>query len=209
VPKIQPVEFPYNRELLYEMGVKRVQNFCTINKIPTPKITSYPLAAWNVGACAYYRPDTEAYQKYGWVGINICIAECAYPAPVPECRNWSWPGSVTDREPYGVLCHELGHHCDWITGSKKSSYSSEYCVEVMESSKEPPITSYCPNPAEWFAEMFRLFVTNPGLLKVIRPNTFQNLCLKFKPIGTLDWRTVLGSNVPPRIIRTLVNKGAK
>lgn len=45
----------------------------------------------------------------------------------------------------------------------------------MEESGELPITSYAPNPAEWFAEIFRLFVTNHGLLKQLRPKTYNIL----------------------------------
>ncbi len=142
-------------------------------------------------------------------GISICLEECGRPCNDSPNRNWTWPGSTTDREPYGVLCHELGHHCDWLTGEHKWEYGSEYCVKVMKRSGEQPITSYCPNPAEWFAEMFRLFVTNPGLLYCLRPKTFDVLLEKWAPLDPLDWREVLGENVPPKILATLLKKGAR
>ncbi len=201
--------WPNDKHLLFQLGQERVEKFCTLNNIPIPVITNTTSDNWYVDACAYYRPDTEGTRKYTTPGINICLERCGYPCTQSPSRNWSWPASITDRTPYGVLAHELGHHCDWLTGVRKGSYFSEYCEEVMHLAQEPAITSYAPNPAEWLAEMFRLFTTNPDLLKHLRPKTHALLLHKWKPMGKLDWRVVLGSNVPPKVIKTLQNKGAK
>ena len=184
---------------LFQAGSKRVDDFCQLNGIPTTPMTALVPAKWHFDACAYYRPGT---------GIKICLEKCASPAREQAVRNWNWPGNTTDREPYGVLCHELGHHCDWLASGKKGSYFGDYSIGIMARSKEPPLTSYCPNPAEWFAEHFRLFVTNPGLLQQLRTRTFVLLLEKWKPLPG-NWREVLGEDVPERIIKNLRKKGAK
>ena len=78
---------------------------------------------------------------------------------------------------YGVPPHELGHYIDDMMSTRSDSFSRH----MHMTSKEKPITSYAPNSSEWFAEMFRLFVTNPMLLKEIRPETFRLLRKEFKP----------------------------
>lgn len=186
---------------LFKMGVVRINKFCNLNHLPVPEIRlATEKDDWTVGACAYYRPQY----------IHVHLPSCASPATENQVRNWNWPGSVTDREPYGVLCHELGHHIDWLTGEKKYRYSSNYCEQVMEQSGEKEITSYCPNPAEWFAEMFRVFVTNYPLLAIIRPVTAEILRKKFKPLnrhmGREWWEKELGVDVPARILANLVKK---
>lgn len=186
----------YHKESLFQQGCDRVTEFCKANKIVIPSIASIEHDDWFVSACAYYRPKG---------GINICQAECARLATDREVRNWNWPGSVTDREPYGVLCHELGHHCDWLAGDKPGTYYSEYSTTVMKTSGEAPITSYAPNPAEWFAEIFRLFVTNHALLYYIRPKTWEILRHKWEPVSNDSWEEEIG-NAPDRIMDNLRKK---
>lgn len=186
------------KENLYHKGVARVEKFCKVNKISLPIIEAIPIEDWHVGACAYYHRDT----------IKICLTECASPATELQTRNWNWPGSTTDREPYGVLCHELGHHCDFYSGMdcKGHSYSSLYCQAVMAESGEEPITSYCPNTAEWFSEIFRLFITNHALLVLLRPVAHSILSRKFEPVSNKNWIVELGQDVPLRIKNNLYKK---
>lgn len=201
-----PRKISYCKNWLASQGINRVISFCGRNDISLPMINDVPSYQWVVDACAFYRPDTEGNKKRGYAGINICLNKCASPATEEQVRNWNWPGSTTDREPFGVLCHELGHHCDWVTGEKKWTYGSEYCQQVMSDSGEPPITSYAENPAEWFAEMFRLFVTNHALLLLLRPKTWKLLTERFQPVSSNDWEYELGSNVPKRILNNLKKK---
>lgn len=196
---------PTSKDLLYDYGVVRVTRFCMANKIPIPTIRPVSLSSWVVDACAFYRPDEERYRKWSHAGISICIEKCASAATQEQNRNWNWPAGITDRTPYGVLCHELGHHCDYLAGEKKWSYGSEYSTDVMEKSGERSITSYDPNPAEWFAEMFRLFVTNHMLLHLIRPKTWDILVQRWKPVSRDDYLKQLGK-VPPRILKSIHNK---
>lgn len=182
---------------LSERGRERMELFCETNEIDPPKLTIDlfgPTSEFHTfDTCGYYRKSH----------IHVCPVKCANVATEAQVRNWNWPGSTTDREPFGVICHELGHHCDWLSGSTKYKYSSEYSVEVMKRSGEKPITSYCPNPAEWFAEMFRVFVTNAALLKIVRPKTYSVLLESWMPVSSSDWRKELGGNVPDRILKNL------
>lgn len=199
------MNWPRSKQLLCDLGINRIEEFCKRNGVPVPPIHVIHKKSWRVSACAYYRPEGTSRLE---TGICICLEYCAHPATQDQARNWNWPGSTTDREPYGVLCHELGHHCDWWKGERKWEYGSEYHLQVMQAAQEEPLTSYHPNPAEWFAEMFRLFVSNPDLLRQVRPRTYRKLCVDWSPIpGT--WKDELGRNCPPRIVTSLQRKGAK
>ncbi len=164
--------------------------FCKKNGMVIPSIEAIPASQWHVGACAFYRRNS----------IYICLEHCAHPAKPEQVRNWSWPGCVTDREPFGVICHELGHHIDLCLGKKRGAYFSDFGENMMRDSGELPITSYAPNPAEWFAEMARLFITNAALLEKVRPKTywlFRQAGLE--PVSNDNWEVELGGNVPTRI----------
>ena len=196
MPRIEETE----KDVLFNLGRIHANKFCVQNKIPIPQIVAVPKSEWHFGTCAFYRWDR---------GVKICVEECSWLAGESLSRNWNWPGATTDREPFGVIAHELGHHCDWLTGEKKWEYGSEYSEQVMDKSGEAPITSYCPNPAEWFAEMFRLFVTNAYLLSKLRPKTFKLLVNDWTPITKQNWQQQLeeyGYKVPARILNNLIKK---
>ena len=112
---------------LEQWGRKQVIAFCKLNSIPVPKITAIEDGDWRVGTCAYYRPDE---------GIKICINLCAKPCGDAWGKASSWPGADTDRTAYGVLCHELGHHVDYLSGISKGTYFSDYSDKVKCRAKE-------------------------------------------------------------------------
>lgn len=173
-----------------------MDEFCKVNNVPVPEVIVVPKEDWEFDCCAYYRPTY----------IKICLSMCARPATERMVRNWNWPGSTTDREPFGVIAHELGHHCDVLLSTEKGRYYGNYSASVYMMSGEKPLTSYAPNSAEWFAEMFRLFVTNHSLLKKIRPATHSLLIQHWKPVSSDDWVVELGGNVPRRILANLWKK---
>lgn len=163
-------------DALLESGYELTKKFCLLNNVPVPSLKIYKREEWQFSVCAYYRKST----------IHICPGRCATIGTAG--RQWSYPGYSVDRTPYGVIQHELGHHIDVIRGNHPQAYYSEYSDSVRNRCLEKPITSYCPNSCEWFAEMFRLFVTNPDLLKCIRPLT--HVCLLndgLKPVFTDRW----------------------
>lgn len=163
------------RATLLERGVERAEEFCQVNKLTMPDVKRWEREKWRFDACAYYRPTY----------IAICLDKCAWPGYAG--RAWSWPGYVIDRTPYGVVAHELGHHVDMVCSQHKRSYFGEFSQTIKKAACEAPITSYAPNDAEWFAEAFRLFVTNPDLLRRIRPRTHSLLVDRFKPVGKGVW----------------------
>lgn len=191
---------------LLQRGIDRMRLFLQANpSIPDQPVTVVPQAEWPFEHCAYWRPPPE--------GIHICLENCARPAPIERCRLWSWPGNATDREPYGVIAHELGHAADWHRsgdeGLPRGAYGGMISRIIREESRETPLTSYCPNDAEWFAEMFRLFVTNHALLRYLKPRTHAILMERWTPVSGEDWRIELGADVPPRIIQAAENKAPK
>lgn len=182
----------------FAKGMVRVHRFCAANGLPRPSIREVDKTDWAFApTCAYYRPDE---------GVKICLPLCARPATEAPSRNWNWPGSTTDREPYGVICHELGHHLDWLLGEKKGAYYSDFSLDVMQESGEKPITSYAPSPAEWFAEIARLFVTNHALLRELRPKAYAIIRERLIPVSDDDWVKELGPKVPQRIVTNLQKK---
>ena len=152
-----------DRGSLYMEGVKLAQEFCDINDIRMPLFNPVRPGDryYGLGTCAYYRPES----------INVMIEKCARPGTGGRC--WSWPGYVIDRTPFGVVQHELGHHVDYVLGNiSKKIY--------MAADKEEQLTGYTGTDnrsgtffMEWFAENFRLFVTNPYLASAIRPKFYK------------------------------------
>lgn len=185
-----------DKKSLLDRGARLLANFCAANDLQAPPITAVEREAWYVGACAYYRP----------VEIQICVAKCA--AIGYASMQWSFPGHSVDRTPYGVLAHELGHHADWVRSERKGRYFGDFSIAMRARCGEEPLTSYCPNDAEWFAEMFRLFVTNPDLLENLRPRTHADLLQHFKPVFEDSWRDRL-RGAPDRTILSIERKLSK
>lgn len=188
---------------LFDAGKARAIAFCEINDLPIPKMEVVPKEKWHVHACAYYRPQI----------IRVCLEECGRPCSETMSRNWSWPGSDTDREPYGVVCHELGHHVDWLSSEKdRGPYYSRYSTLVRKESGEDFVSGYQTNSAEWFAEHMRVFITNAMLLGLLRPRTFDILIERWTPVSGDDWEMELREviqGVPDRIVKNLRKKIGK
>lgn len=160
---------------LLRLGIERMHAFCEVNGIIAPQVevSRDPL---NFGVCAYYRDSF----------IHIWPDACA--AIGRAGRAWSYPGHTIDRTPFGVICHELGHHVDLAHGARPGLHGF---WQMREQTGEKPISGYCPNDNEWFAEMFRLFVTNPTLLGTFRPRTYAFMAARWKSVETRHWEAVL------------------
>jgi hypothetical protein len=184
--------YPGKREL-FESGRLLTHGFCAVNDLPAPAICEADTKDWPFGVCAYYRRDMVT------IAVNKC-ATIGYAG-----MQWSYPGHSVDRTPYGVLQHELGHHVDVINSTKRGRYYGDFSVHMRAACEEKPLTSYCPDDAEWFAEMFRLFVTNPDLLQSLRPITYAHLRERFTPVFHDSWRERLGG-APDRTILSIERK---
>lgn len=158
------------KRLMLGAGVEHAARFCLANSLMLPTVEIVPSGEWYFDVCAFYRPTY----------IRVCIERTACIGS--SGQQWSYPGYITDRTPYGVIAHEIGHHVDVTVSTVKRCYWGDFSESVRLEAREPRLTSYCPNDAEWFAEMMRLFITNPDLLRLIRPRTFRILRDRFAPI---------------------------
>ncbi len=165
---------------MFENGLQLLLRFGELNNIELPTVRPWPgNRIWRHGKiCAYYLPPE----------IVICLYRCAHIGK--SGAAWSYPGYVIDRTPYGVLGHELGHHVDHLL-THSGMYQENYSTHLMKSTGESKLTNYAPHPAEWFAEMFRLFCTNSELLRYLRPKTYAALREQFDPPEKRSWATVL------------------
>lgn len=159
---------------LFWLGVERVNEWCAVNSVPAPQIRADWFGRCDFGTCAYYRSGV----------IDIWPNMCA--AIGTSGRQWSYPGYCVDRTPFGVLAHELGHHVDHAHGAAGGTLS-----HLWRSIDPMPLTSYCPNDNEWFAELFRLFVTNPDLLRVVRPKVWPLFDSSWASVEARSWSEVL------------------
>lgn len=170
---------------LAEEGVQHAKAFCKLNKLKEPKfeLIGPDDRRYFLNSCGFYRPGS----------LVVMPDKCASLGYGGRC--WSWPGHMVDRTAYGVVAHEVGHLVHdvvigWNTNLKK----------VIG---EPKLTSYCDDHREWLAEMLRLFVTNPDLLKRVRPATYATLSSYVKPVEKRKWREVLGPEAPQRTVDLL------
>jgi hypothetical protein len=190
------------REEMFAAGIRLAERFCDLNSLTMPAIDRLNPTQRNyhIGTCAYYRPTT----------IHIMVEKCANRGF--GGRAWSWPGYAIDRTPYGVIQHELGHHADTVkTGevTKEKLLNRLFSKRIWEQSKEAPLTGYLGTNKEaatfymeWFAENFRLFVTNPDLSRTLRPAFYVAMLeTGFVPATSEGWEAVLlASAAPARIV---------
>ncbi len=172
---------------LARQGHDLVVQFCHLNGFPPPAIF-YPTrdhpekmmrAYYKTDACGFYRFQCTYHRA---PAIFVMVDKCASVGLAGRC--WSWPGYPVDRTPYGVHCHELGHYLDCRQGDFES-------VGIRRDSGEDSLTGYGPNTAEWYAEMVKLYLTNPDLLRLLRPKTYQQLRERYEPVVTQSWEQVL------------------
>jgi len=175
----------YCTELLKR--VKDLVEFPSIVEVPSTN------RYYHLGTCGFYvspdRPlskrvcEEDLSNKIPTTGVFIMIDKCASQAKVYQPRKCSWMGNISDRTVMGVIAHELGHHVDFALTRKKylgashPVWVSARCRtlaqrKTLKSSHSKPLTSYCPNDGEWFAEMFRLYLLNPALLYRVRPTSY-------------------------------------
>lgn len=187
-----------NKEQLFESGLSLAEEFCAVNAITMPKVIKlfkdHPDSLMRryyacIGTCAFYRPTT----------IHIAVSKCATPGM--GGRAWSWPAYAIDRTPYGVIQHELGHHIDHLKSAPELKDKEDlFSYRIWLQSKEEPLTGYLGTDGEsqtyfkeWFAENFRLFVTNHDLSARLRPKFHRALSKELIPISDEDknFETVL------------------
>lgn len=192
------------RDEMFDEGCKLALQFIALNasaiSMPDIERLNPSQRNYHIGTCAYYRPTT----------IHVMVEKCANRGF--GGRAWSWPGYAIDRTPYGVIQHELGHHVDTErTGqvTRENVMDKLFSKKIWETSREAPLTGYLGTDKEaatffmeWFAENFRLFVTNPGLSKALRPRFYAAIInAGIQPLSRDGWEAVLRRNgAPNRIV---------
>lgn len=176
------------KESLYLDGLQLMNRVCVANRIGAPEVIRLNKGdrLYALATCAFYRPP-------GF--IKIMVHKCAHLGVSGSA--WSFPGYKVDRTPYGVLIHELGHHFDFFLSKQ---FGALFSWMVWDAAKEQALTNYVgtdSNPGtyykEWFAEQFRLFGTNPDLLRLLRPKTHATLLRYFLPVELRPWHEVLAT----------------
>lgn len=184
------------RDELAARGREAVLKFCEVNDLKPPKLVEPRKDAedrrlqrlWHVDSCGFYRDNV----------IHVMPDKCSNVGRGGPA--WSWPGYVIDRTPFGVYAHELGHYVDEVlTKRLRLPGRFGYSYAIWGRTREEKVSGYCPNASEWFAECFRVFVTNPSFLRLYRPRTFDGISNHFKPIERRYWRDVL-AGAPARTI---------
>lgn len=149
-------------------------------------------------------PFDDAYNEWSARGmyflrekkINIDLKRCKVATKVPGFA-WSYTGYKADMTPAGVLAHEFGHYIDDV----KKITRIHRCVIGELHDDEGCVSSYCPNPSEWFAETFRLFFLNHDLLigSHFRTQCFMLDTLEFPYPRSEGWHDIM-INAHPRFI---------
>lgn len=164
------------QRLLLTDGLKTIFEFAAKNDIALPKITVVD-AKTRASYCGVY--------YYRRKSMEVNIKRCANKAKVPGF-SWSHPGYFADRTPFGVVCHEFGHHVDCVLNKTKG----------MPKFKNEKVSGYEPNAQERFAESMKLFLSNPDLLKKTCPKRYEFLTKKLGlvPVVKGTWRQVFKKN---------------
>lgn len=185
--KLETPILPYpkqNKEENFLWGMYALDGFCKLNKIPLPKIIK--------------NHNLKSYGVYvsGQSSITINPKKTRTPVDKPGFA-WSFTGYKADLTIAGVMAHETGHYVD---------YHLNWISDNLNVKKEPKVSSYEPNKKEVFAEMMKLFILNPDLLKQGRPLRWKFLTenLGFQPFITDKWENIL-KNANPKIISAAKN----
>jgi len=165
-----------DRADLYDYGLGLCLRALARNELPPPTYgTVHPyFSRGNDGW------GLKGFYRDGHVFVNLAKTQRAVRTPG---YSWSFPGYKADVTPVGVVAHETGHHVDALTGRRPTT--------IWRS--EARVSSYEPDREEAFAESFKLFVTNPDLLRAGRPLRWGHLTvtLGLDPGSLVPWDEVL------------------
>lgn len=174
----------YDKQEAFEKAIFISKEFYKKNKLALPK--EYRIADFNHFGLYEYYPKR----------ISINVKRTRVPVKTPGF-SYSFTGHKSDVTVAGVVCHETGHHVENMLGYNK-------CLEKLAEikRKESQVTSYEPNIHETFAEMMRLFILNPDLLKKGRPMRYKFITktLGLKPLHKKRWKSIL-HNAHPKIVK--------
>ncbi len=186
---IEPLVYnpTWTRTRLFSEASARILAVARLWAVPVPEIYDFSFGLDRVlgGGSLYgeYKLPNRLY---------VNVARATSPAK-SRGRIWSYPCHKTDRTCSGILAHEFGHHCQAHRVVDRTLWR-----QIVSSTK--PVTGYEPTSNEAWAESIRIFVWNPDLLRVGRPQRYEYIIRYFQPWHTLNWREVL-TNAPEFIIQ--------
>lgn len=175
------------RRVLFNSGINLINEFSLLNDIP--KVAVRVKGNIDKRLKGYYYDNDST--------IHVILENCSRINPM-----YSFPGFTSNATAQGVVVHEYGHY---LTSSRFKLFK-ESLNAIKKRINESCITSYCPDTKEWFAEQLKLFITNPDLLKLIRPNTYKEFCKYWKPLDKGTYMEVLSEfvdEIPDRILHRL------
>ncbi|MCK4787509.1 MAG: hypothetical protein KAV87_27370, partial [Desulfobacteraceae bacterium] len=169
-----------SKKQVYDEGLLCVKGFLHDNGLTLP-IFSLELP---IQFCTNKHQMTGLYlptKRTVYVNLKK-TASIGYGGPA-----WSFPSYKIDKTPFGVVCHEVGHHVDLLLNCPSRS---KKWLELHELEK---VSGYELIPSESFAESMRLFITNPDLLRAGCPGRYKHITdgLGLRPIAMGNWIDVL------------------
>lgn len=144
------------------------------------------------------------WRQYGWYNFQTSTifvnVKKSRPQTITPGFAWSFTGYKSDMTAPGILSHEIGHHIHNRLIDLRDNTSFLKAIKKIRNN-ESPVSGYEPNSYETFAEMIRLFILNPDLLRLGRPIrwAFLTQALNFKPLHDVPWREIL-VHAHPKII---------
>jgi hypothetical protein len=197
---------PYNYDIITAVKevTKQIGTFLDINSIPHPKVELNETS--NKGSYGAYYSNSNK--------IILYPKNTKPPVKTPGYA-WSYTGYKSDCTFGGVFAHELGHYIDYYYGRKLNSYQwsvkAPFVKDVLNI--ERPVSGYVnkfrnknTKYGEATAEMFKLFILNPDLLKQGRPHSYNMIVnnMKLQPVVSESWEYIL-QNAHPKLINAAKN----
>lgn len=149
-------------------------------------------------------PGHNPWHNNGWYWRGVVFVNLARSRPPTKTPGfaWSFTGFKADLTAPGILTHEVGHHVHAELDKRIDAKHRKIMLGCLRgiARREPAVSGYEPNAHEVMAEMQRLFILNPMLLKEGRPLRYMFITgLGLKPLHDVPWRDVL-KHAHPRII---------
>jgi hypothetical protein len=124
-----------SKQELFDLGVTLAKKFLLTNNIFSPGYYTFEeiFQRTSPHADTLYRHLVKLTggpkQGYGtgWYYENnvfVNLKRAAWLVRKPACSSWSFPGYKVDREPCGVVAHEVGHHVDHIMGQPNTEFKA-------------------------------------------------------------------------------------
>lgn len=178
------------RSLELSAATQKIREFCDKNSVKQPRIEAVKTRLLPKTLSR----DLMGLYVYNTQKIKVYADNCLITGDsrLDLSKTWSFPGYKTDLSLYGVLAHEVGHHLDNLL--RLRDVWRAHIASYDKMLNEQPVSAYaCTSVYEDIAESIRLLITNPDLLRILRPmrHTILTVELDLQIIEPRSWREVL------------------